>query len=109
MPIWVIAGLVIVGDAIESPPSPPTGSIAFARPKSSTFTVPSGLHLDIRGLEIAVDDPVLVRRFERLGDLLGDRQGLIDGIGPRAMRSASVGPSTSSITSARSCLPLASR
>ena len=37
-----------------------------------------GPHLDIRGLEIAVDDPLLVRRFERLRDLLRDGQCLVD-------------------------------
>ena len=37
-----------------------------------------GPHLDVRGLEIAVDDPLLVRRFERLGDLLRDRQRFVD-------------------------------
>ena len=32
---------------------------------------------DVRGLEIAVDDPLFVRRFERLGDLFRDRQRLV--------------------------------
>ena len=50
-----------------------------------------------------MDDALLVRRFERLGDLPRDRQRFVDGIAPRAIRSASVGPSTSSITSA--CMP----
>ena len=34
--------------------------------------------LDIRGFEIAVDDPLLVRRFESLGNLSRDRQSLVD-------------------------------
>ena len=73
---------------------------SFARPKSSTFTMPSGAHLDVRGLQIAMDDPLLVRRFERLGDLLRDRQRLVDR--DRAARDAlrQSSPSTSSITSA---------
>ena len=54
------------------------GSFSFARPKSSTFTVPSAAHLDVRRLQIAMDDALLVRRFERLGDLLGDRQRLVE-------------------------------
>ncbi len=29
---------------------------------------------DVRGLEVAVDDPPLVRRLERLGDLAGERK-----------------------------------
>ncbi len=63
------------------------GSSAFASPKSSTLTVPSGRDLDVGGLQVAVDDAVLVRRLERLGDLPRDRQCLVDGNGPRAMRS----------------------
>ena len=57
-------------------------SSAFARPKSSTLTVPSVTHLDVGGLQIAMDDALLVRRFERLGDLLRDGQRLIDGNRP---------------------------
>ena len=38
-----------------------------------------GPHLDVGGLEVAVDDALLVRRFERLGDLSRDRQGLVEG------------------------------
>ena len=38
---------------------------ALARPKSSTLTVPSGRSLMFAGLEIAVDDAVLVCRLER--------------------------------------------
>ena len=69
----------------------PTGSIAFARPKSSTFTVPSGRDLDVRGLQIAVDDALLVRRFQRLRDLLRDRQRFVERDRARA-RSAATGP-----------------
>jgi hypothetical protein len=36
-------------------------------------------NLDVGGLEIAMDDPLLVRSLERLGDLPGDGQRLIDG------------------------------
>ena len=51
-----------------------------------------------------MDDALLVRGLERLGDLPGERQRLVERDGAcRAMRSASVGPSTSSITSA--CTP----
>ena len=79
----------------------PAGSCAFARPKSSTFTVPSGAHLDVGRLQIAMDDALLVRRFERLGDLLRDRQRLVERDRRRA-RSARErsSPSTSSMTSA---------
>ena len=37
---------------------------------------------DVGGLEIAVDDVLLMRRFERIGDLLRDEQCLIDRQGP---------------------------
>ena len=49
-----------------------------------------------------MDDAVLVRRFERLGDLARDRQGLVKRYRPAAMRALRSSPSTSSITSARS-------
>ena len=105
MPACVIAGVVMVGDCDMLGDDARPAPIALASPKSSTLTVPSGAHLDIGGLEIAMDDPLLVRRLERFGDLPGDRQGFVERqSGPRAMRSASVGPSTSSITSARTPL-----
>ena len=66
-------------------------SIALARPKSSTFTVPSGAHLDVRGLEVAVDDALLVRGLERLGDLARDRQRLVERqSAPRSIRCGQV-------------------
>ena len=37
-----------------------------------------GPQLDVGRLQIAMDDALLVRRFERLRDLLRDRQGLIE-------------------------------
>jgi hypothetical protein len=48
IPIWVNAGLVIVGDSVTLADaiSPLT---AFDSPKSSTFTVPSGRHLMFAG------------------------------------------------------------
>ena len=50
-----------------------------------------GAHLDVRGLEIAMDDALLVRRFERFGDLPRDRQRLVERDRPRA-RSAATSP-----------------
>ena len=61
-----------------------SGSSALASPKSSTFTVAVGAHLDVGGLEIAVDDALLVRGFERLGDLPRDRQRLVERASVRA-------------------------
>ena len=64
------------------------------------FDGPVGPQLDVGRFEIAMDDALLVGRFERLGDLPGGpslqrRESVLV-----AMRSASVGPSTSSSTSA---------
>ena len=68
-----------------------------------------GADLDVRGFEIAVDDPLFVGGLEGLGDLPGDRAGRpTSGIGPRAMIADRSSPSTSSITSA-SPLALISR
>ena len=53
----------------------------FDAPSPSRNPTPSPCrraHLDIRGLQIAVDDPLLVRRLQRLRDLLRDRQRLVD-------------------------------
>ena len=79
--------------------APLAASSAFASPKSSTFTVPSVANLDVRRLQVAMDDALLVRRFERLGDLLRDRQRLVERNRrpARSDRRASA-PSTSSIT-----------
>ena len=35
-------------------------------------------HLDVRGFQIAVNDSLFVRRFERLRDLCRDRERFID-------------------------------
>jgi hypothetical protein len=48
-----------------------------------------------------MNDALLVRGLERLGNLLSDRSASSSGFGPFTIRSASVGPSTSSMTSAR--------
>ena len=61
-----------------------------------------GRDLDVGRLQIAMDDAAVVRRLERVGDLRARSAApLRPGAGPRAMRSASVVPSTSSMTSAR--------
>ena len=99
----IIAGDVIVGElrrALRPRPTTPADPIAFASPKSSTFTVPSGAHLDVRRLQIAMDDALLVRRFERVGDLPRDGQRLVERDRPARDALGERRPSTSSMTSA---------
>ena len=61
-----------------------------------------GGQLDVRGLQVAVDDAALVGVLEGVGQLQRDRQRFVKRQRePRAIRSASVGPSTSSMTIAR--------
>jgi hypothetical protein len=79
-----MAGVVIVAEC-ETGDAVPECSIPLASPKSRTLTVPSGRTL-MRGLQIAVDDPLLVRRLQRLGDLSRDAQCVADG--DRATRDA---------------------
>jgi len=64
-----------------------------------------GIDLDVGGLEVAMDDAAVVRVFEGLGQFARDGEGLIERKGALAMRSASVGPSTSSMMRARSSTP----
>ena len=61
------------------------GARAFARPKSSTLTVAIGTDLDVRWLHVTMDDALLVRGFQRVGDLLAIDSASASGIGPRAM------------------------
>ena len=61
-----IAGDVIVGEFSGSSAPGGAGSVALARPKSSTFDAVVRGERDVRRLEIAVDDPLVVRRLERL-------------------------------------------
>ena len=67
--------------------------LSLARPKSSSLT-PVLRHQDVGRLEIAVHDALAVRRIERLGDLDGTAQRLLQR--ERAGRWAC--PSTYSIT-----------
>ena len=62
--------------------------------------MPSAPHFDVGGLQIAMDDALLVRGFQRFCDLLSEGKRLV--YRNRAARDAvrRVSPSTSSITSA---------
>ncbi len=49
----------------------------LCQPEVEDLYPPLGRHLDVGGLEIAMDDPLGVRRFERFGDLPEDRDRLV--------------------------------
>lgn len=95
MPV-IIAGEVIVGDNDWA-----EGLIAVAGCSASQH-----LHFAIRGafevggLQIAMNDSLVVRSCQCLGYLSGSRERLIDGNPASGDASASVSPSTSSSTSA---------
>ena len=51
---------------------------AFARPKSSSLTTPSGVILMFAGFRVAMHDPVVVRGREPVGDLSRDAERLVE-------------------------------
>jgi hypothetical protein len=77
MPAWVIAGVVIVG-ICETFTAAAAGSIALAQAEVQHFHRAVGTHFDIGWLEVAVDDARLVGGVERVGDLPGECQRLIE-------------------------------
>ena len=89
---------LIVGIAVTLTALPVLDSDAFASPKSSTFTFPSGVTLMFAGLRsrwmmVFSCAPIIASTICRAIDSASSI-----GTGPFAMRSASVGPSTSSRT-----------
>ena len=78
IPACVIAGVVIVGDIDTLGDEPRRGLHRLREAEVEHLHRAVGAHLDVRGLQIAMDDPLLVRGFERLGDLLRDRQRLVE-------------------------------
>ena len=81
MPARVKAGLVIVGELSGDALSPAAVGAprAFASPKSSTLTWPSGVSLMFAGLRSRCSTPLLVRVVQRLDELLRDWQCVLDG------------------------------
>ena len=73
-----MAGVVIVGDC-DILGALPTGSIGFGETEVQDFDRPVGAHLDVRGFQIAMNDPLFVRRFEGFRNLLRNRQRFVDG------------------------------
>ena len=109
IPACVIAGVVIVGDCDTARrPLPTPGSIAFASPKSSTFTVPSARTLMFAGLRSRWMMPCSCAASSASAICFAIGSASSSGIAPRAIRCDRSSPSTSSITSARTP-PLSSR
>ena len=96
-PVPVIAGDVMVGES-----SPLVSGCRLQRLRQAEvqhLDHAVGPYFDVRRLQVAVDDALLVRGFERLRYLRGDWERLFERNPSSARRSAIVGPSTSSITS----------
>ena len=72
------AGIVMVGDCERSATNRADGSMRLRQAEVQHLHDAVGAHLDVRGLQIAMDDALLVRGFERLGDLLRDLKRLVD-------------------------------
>jgi hypothetical protein len=74
----IIAGEVMVGEFVRSCAAPLAASVAFARPKVEHLHVAIVRQPDVSGLQIAMDDPLLMRRVEGVGHLLRDRERLVE-------------------------------
>ena len=108
MPACVIAGDVRVGDSSTLAATPASGVDRLGQAEVEHLHRAVGADLDVGRLQVPMDDALLVRGLERLGNLPRDRQRLVTESARARCRSASVSPSTSSMTSARS-RPLSSR
>jgi hypothetical protein len=100
IPACVIAGVVIVGDCDTFGDDPTGGSIAFARPKSSTLTVPSGRTLMFAGLRSRWMIPCSCAASRASATCFAIGSASSSGSAPFAIRWDRSSPSTSSITSA---------
>jgi hypothetical protein len=79
MPIAVIAWLVIVGVRIDGVRLRSAGRIQRLRQAEvQDLHRAVGPHLDVGRLQIAMDDALSVRGVERVGNLPGDRQRLVE-------------------------------
>ena len=76
MPIWVIAGEVTVGELTTA--SGIRGVASNLRePEVEDLDDAVGPDFDVRRLQVAVDDALLVRGLERVGDLPRDFEGFV--------------------------------
>ena len=83
----IIAGEVIVGDAVTSAwPAAAAGCASFASPKSSTFTVPSGVTLMFAGFRSRWMMPCSCAASSASAICCAIGSASSSGIGPRAMR-----------------------
>ena len=100
----IIAGEVMVGDCDRACPAEArgaeAGSIAFARPKSRTFTVPSARTLILAGFRSRWMMPCSCAASSASAICFAMGNASSSGIAPRAMRCERSSPSTSSITRA---------
>ena len=77
VPVWASVGDSERAPLPEAePPSSPRPGLGQAEVEDLHLAV--GCELDVGGLEVAVDDALLVRLLEGLGDLLRDLEGLGD-------------------------------
>ena len=100
-PRWIRDGLVIVGLTVAASAGHDIRLHDLGQAEVEQLHRAVRPQLDVGGLEIAMDDALLVRRFEAAAICRAIGTASSSGIGPAQMRSASVGPSTSSRTSAR--------
>ena len=75
----IIVGEVIVGESVTTGPvrSRPTGLDRLRESEVQYLDRAVRTHLDVGRLQIAVDDALLMRGFERLGDLFRDGQRFV--------------------------------
>ena len=78
MPICVIAGDVIVGEFGCMSLDAARRLHRFGQSEVEHLHRAVGADFHVGGLEIAVDDPLLVCGFERVGDLFRDGEGFVD-------------------------------
>ena len=107
MPSWV-ARLVSVGELARSPRPPPPlrGLRDLRQPEVQDLDRAVVADFDVLRFEIAMDDALLVRGFEGVGDLTGDREGVGSGRAERRDRASDrSSPATSSITSVLASTP----
>ena len=97
VPARVTCSRVTVGEC-SGLPAGGVSSVPLARPKSSTFTVPSGLILMLPGLRSRCTMPFSCAASSASAICRAMPNASSSGSGPCLSRSASVGPSTSSIT-----------